>query len=77
MRQRARQALHDGSWWLFSSSEAAAHLAQLLPGAIGPQARALATHPRIAERLRAQGWGQVEQVPATLAGQVASIECLP
>ncbi len=76
-QQRARQALQDGSWWLFSSSEAAAHLALLLPGAIGPQARALATHPRIAERLRAQGWGQVEVVPATLEGQVASIECLP
>lgn len=75
-RQRARQALHDGSWWLFSSSEAAGHLALLLPGAIGPQARALATHPRIAERLREQGWGRVEVVPATLEGQAASIECL-
>ena len=74
---RAREALHDGSWWLFSSSEAAQNLALLLPGAIGMDARALATHPRIAERLRAQGWGRVEVVPATLEGQVASIECLP
>lgn len=73
---RARQALQDGSWWLFSSSEAAQNLAQWLPGAIGPGARALATHPRIAERLRSQGWGQVRVVPATLAAQVASIECL-
>ena len=77
MRARALQALHDGSWWLFSSSEAANNLAQLLPPqAIGPQARALATHPRIAERLRAQGWGRVQEVPATLAAQVASIKCL-
>jgi len=73
---RAREALHDGSWWLFSSSEAAQNLAMLLPGVIGTQARALATHPRIAERLRQQGWGRVELVPATLAEQVASIECL-
>ena len=73
---RAREALRDGSWWLFSSSEAAQNLALLLPGAIGLAARALATHPRIAERLRAQGWGRVEVVPATLEGQVASIECL-
>lgn len=72
----ARQALHDGSWWLFSSSEAAQNLAQSLPGAIGAAAKALATHPRIAERLRQSGWGRVELVPATLAGQVASIECL-
>ena len=73
---RARTALQDGSWWLFSSAEAAHNLALLLPGAIGTEARALATHPRIAERLRQQGWGRVEVVPATLEGQVASIECL-
>lgn len=73
---RAREALHDGSWWLFSSSEAAQNLALILPGAIGMEARALATHPRIAERLRDQGWGQVRVVPATLQAQVASIECL-
>lgn len=78
MLLRARQALRDGSWWLFSSSEAANHLRLLLPpDAIGPDARALATHPRIADRLREQGWGRVEVVPATLEGQVASIECLP
>lgn len=75
-RVRAQAALHDGSWWLFSSSEAAQNLATCLPGEIGPLARALATHPRIAGRLRQQGWGRVEQVPATLDGQVASIECL-
>lgn len=72
----ARSALQDGRWWLFSSSEAAQNLALLLPGAIGPASRALATHPRIAVRLQQQGWGRVEVVPATLAAQVASIECL-
>lgn len=75
-RQLAQTALHDGSWWLLSSSEAAQNLVAWLPGAIGPQARALATHPRIAERLRQQGWGRVEVVPATLDAQVASIKCL-
>lgn len=73
---RAQDALCDGTWWLFSSSEAAQHLAQRLPQAIGPASRALATHPRIAQRLRAQGWGRVEVVPATLDAQAASIECL-
>lgn len=72
----ARSALHDGRWWLFSSSEAAQNLAQLVPGGIGPASRALATHPRIAQRLQQLGWGRVEVVPATLAAQVASIECL-
>jgi uroporphyrinogen-III synthase len=73
---QARQALAQGDWWLFSSSEAAQNLLQALPEAPGPAARALATHPRIAERLRALGWPEVRVVPATLAGQVASIECL-
>ena len=73
---RVRAALQDGSWWLFSSSEAAQNLAALLPGAIGPASRALATHPRIAQRLQPQGWGRIEVVPATLEAQAASIECL-
>ena len=75
-RALAQAALSDGSWWLFSSSEAAHNLADWLPGAIGPESRALATHPRIAERLRQQGWGRVERVPASLEAQIASIECL-
>lgn len=73
---RARQALAQGDWWLFSSAEAAQNLLQAVPQAPGPQARALATHPRIAERLRAQGWPQVQWVPATLNAQAASIESL-
>ncbi|MEN9888367.1 MAG: Uroporphyrinogen-III synthase [Pseudomonadota bacterium] len=73
---RARQALAQGDWWLFSSAEAAQNLLQALPEAPGPQARALATHPRIAERLRAQGWHRVEVVPAPLEAQVASIKSL-
>ena len=75
-RALAQAALHDGSWWLFSSSEAAQNLAVWLPGEIGHEACALATHPRIAARLRQQGWGRVALVPATLEGQMASIECL-
>jgi uroporphyrinogen-III synthase len=37
------------------------------------QARALATHPRIAQRLLSAGWGQVEIVPAGLESQADSI----
>lgn len=73
---RARQALAQGDWWLFSSSEAAHNLLQALPEAPGATGRALATHPRIAERLRAQGWREVQVVPATMETQAASIESL-
>jgi uroporphyrinogen-III synthase len=68
------QALRDGSWWLFSSSEAAQHLSQVCPDLPLGQARALATHPRIAQRLLAAGWGQVEIVPAGLERQAESIK---
>lgn len=48
-------------WW-FSSSEAIDHLAALVgAGHDWRQARALATHPRIAERARALGFGAVHE----------------
>ena len=73
-RDRAHQAMHDGSWWLFSSSEAAQHLLQACPDLPIGQAQALATHPRIAQRLQAAGWGRVEIVPAGLESQAESIK---
>lgn len=65
--QRARLASADGSVWLFSSSEAVTNLVQLagLQGVDWRRARALATHPRIAQAVRAAGWGVVvESRPA-------------
>jgi uroporphyrinogen-III synthase len=73
---RATQAMTDGSWWLFSSSEAAQHLLQACPGLTVGQAKALATHPRIAQRLQQWGWGRVETVPAGLKAQAVSIKSL-
>lgn len=60
---RARQASADGSVWLFSSSEAVANLVGLagLQGVDWRRARALATHPRIAQAVRAAGWGVVAE----------------
>ena len=75
-QQRAAQAMTDGSWWLFSSSEAAQHLLQACPGLDVGRARALATHPRIAQRLCRSGWGRVETVPAGLDAQAVSIKSL-
>ena len=75
-RERAHQAMTDGSWWLFSSSEAAQHLLQACPHLPLGQAKALATHPRIAERLKKSGWGRVDTVPAGLEAQTVSIKSL-
>jgi uroporphyrinogen-III synthase len=73
---RAQQATHSGAWWLFSSSEAAVHLQQACPELDLSTAQALATHPRIAERLRQAGWGRVHLVPASLKSQAESIKSL-
>lgn len=73
-RASARRAAADGSWWLFSSSEAARHLAQLLPGQDWSRSRALATHPRIAEAVRALGFGEVRASRPGLDEVLASIE---
>ncbi len=76
MQQRARQAMTDGSCWLFSSSEAAQHLLKACPGLEVGRARALATHPRIAQRLLQAGWGRVDLVPSGLGAQAVSIKSL-
>ena len=76
LQAQASAYVAQGAVWLFSSSQAWVQLQRLMPQQNWSQARALATHPRIAQRLLQQGWGRVEVVPATLAAQVASIECL-
>ena len=63
--------------WLFSSSEAISNLADALPGQPWKQAKALCTHPRIAQRARACGFGVVWESRPTLEDVVASIELSP
>jgi uroporphyrinogen-III synthase len=59
-RALATRAAADGSVWLFSSSEALGYLRMLLPGQDWREARALATHPRIAQAARDAGFGRVD-----------------
>lgn len=65
--QRPQQHL-----WLFSSSQAIANLGALAPQADWSAARALASHPRIAQAARDAGFGRVELV-APGAGAVAAL----
>ena len=51
--------------WMFSSSEAIDHLQALAPDAHWHAGRALASHPRIAERARALGFGALTIVSPT------------
>lgn len=62
--------------WLFSSSEAIGHLEAAAGAGRWSEARAIASHPRIAARARAAGFGRVEE-PApgfdALVGCIQSI----
>ncbi|MBY0455582.1 MAG: uroporphyrinogen-III synthase [Burkholderiaceae bacterium] len=73
-RALAQQASSDASLWLLSSSQALAHLCAALPGQCWAQARALVTHPRIAQAARAAGFGWVKECRPALTEVVASIE---
>ena len=59
--------------WMFSSSEAIDHLQALVPDARWHAARALASHPRIAERASALGFGSVTIVSPSPAAVAAAV----
>jgi uroporphyrinogen-III synthase len=75
-RELASQAAADGSAWLFSSSEAIGHLRSELPAQGWSAARAVATHPRIAQAATDAGFGVVCLSRPSLADVVASIESM-
>lgn len=67
----------DGAWWLFSSSEGVDNLGILLPGQLWSRARALCTHPRIAQAARAAGFGQVAVSRPELEEVLAFLQSSP
>lgn len=73
-RSLATRSTSDGSLWLFSSAEALANLRAALPHADWRNARALATHPRIAQAALDAGFGTVRLARPQLADVVASIK---
>ena len=74
---RARTAVTDGSVWLLSSSEAIVNLGRLLPGADWRRARALVTHPRIAEAATRLGFGATIISRASLPEVLRNLESMP
>jgi len=72
----AAQAASDGSIWLFSNSEALSHLLQVLPGQDWSQAKAVATHPRIAKHARAMGFEHVAIAQPDRESVAASIKSM-
>jgi uroporphyrinogen-III synthase len=72
----ARVAAHDGSVWVFTSTQAVLHLGACLPGQDWAGARAIATHERIAAAARAAGFGVVRESRPRVDDVVASIESI-
>lgn len=75
--QRQRGQAESGATqgvWLFSSSEAIGHLCGLLPGQSWQAARAVATHPRIAQAARDAGFGVVCESRPSLDSVTAVLE---
>ena len=73
-RELARRAASDGAAWLFSSSEAIANLVQLLPRNDWSAARAVGTHPRIAQAARDAGFGRVIEARPQFEAVIAALE---
>ena len=73
-REEAARRAADGSTWLFSSSEAVQNLCALLPAASWQAARALATHPRIAQAAREAGFGRVRECSPRIEDVIAALE---
>lgn len=71
---KARQAAHDSSIWIFSSSQSVHNLAQLVPNQDWSQAKALATHERIAQAALDLGFCEVKVSKPSMAEVLASLE---
>jgi len=69
-----RVASAPGSVWLFSSSEALAHLRCMAPTCSWATASALATHPRIAATARDVGFGSVVPTRPALPDVLRALE---
>lgn len=69
-----RTATGPGNVWLFSSSEAVAHLRSLAPLCNWAQASALATHPRIGVAARAAGFGRVVDTRPALSDVLCALK---
>ena len=76
-RALAQAAAEGRGWWLFSSSEAVDNLRSLWPGQDWSAARALCTHPRIAQAAQGMGLGTVAQSRPSVDDVAAFLQSTP
>jgi uroporphyrinogen-III synthase len=70
---QAQAACDPSVVWLFSSSQAVGQLSRMLPDKDWQVARALATHPRIAQQAMALGFGDARVCRPTLPDVLAAL----
>jgi uroporphyrinogen-III synthase len=75
-RLLAAEASRDGSVWLFSSSQAIANLVAAVSPLDRAAARAIATHPRIAQAARDAGFAVVRVSRPPMDAVIADLESL-
>jgi uroporphyrinogen-III synthase len=79
-RERAMLALAVATptqhLWLFSSSQAVAHLCSLAPGVDWQHSLAFASHPRIAQAAQECGFGSVSEVAASPKAVVEAVAAM-
>ncbi len=73
---QATVAVSDGSVWVFTSSQAITHLKHLLPSVPWHNAKAIATHDRIAQAARQLGIAQVVVCKPAVGAVLSSLESL-
>jgi len=71
---QASQAATNGSLWLFSSAQAITHLQAALPQQSWQHARALTTHPRIAQAAHAAKFGSIHTCRPALADVLTALD---
>lgn len=68
--------VNEGAIWLFSSSAALEGLVKQCPGLDWSKAKAVVTHPRIAQLAEKLGWQQISIAPPGVPSLLASIKSL-
>jgi uroporphyrinogen-III synthase len=76
LQMQAAAYVEQGAVWLFSSSAAIESLMSQCPGIDGTKAKAVVTHPRMAQLVQKWGWQQVTIAAPGSPSMLASIKSL-
>lgn len=73
---QVKKHIEEGAIWLFSSSAAIENLVSQCPDIDWSEAKAVVTHPRMADLAQKQGWQRISIAPPGIRSMLASIKSL-